>query len=34
VGEAADGDEALAECAAHDVDLVLLDIHMPGMSGL
>jgi len=33
VGEAATGHEALALCAAHTVDVMLLDIHMPGMGG-
>lgn len=34
VGEAATGHEALALCAAHTVDVMLLDIHMPGMDGI
>jgi len=34
VGEAADGDEAVACCAALQPDLLLLDIRMPGPSGL
>ena len=34
VGEAASGEELLALCAATQVDLVLLDIRMPGMGGL
>lgn len=33
-GEAADGVEALRRLAAHPPDLVFLDIHMPGLSGL
>lgn len=34
LAEAATADEALAWLAVHDCDLVLLDIHMPGDSGL
>ena len=34
VGEAADGDAALQACAAHLPDAVLLDLVMPGVSGL
>ena len=34
VAEAGDGHEALHACAAHDPDLVLLDIAMPGIDGL
>ena len=34
VAEAGDGIEALHACAAHDPDLVLLDIAMPGVDGL
>ncbi len=34
VGEASDGNEALAKAAAEPFDLVLLDIGLPGMSGL
>ena len=32
--EAAQGEEALAHLAAMDLDLVLLDIHMPGIDGI
>ncbi len=34
VGSAADGDAALAEIARLDPDVVLLDLHMPGRSGI
>jgi two-component system response regulator AlgR len=34
VGEAADGKEALAFCARNEVDVLLLDIRMPGKDGL
>jgi two-component system response regulator AlgR len=34
VGEAANGDEALRLCGETQPDVVLLDIRMPGMSGL
>lgn len=34
VGAAADGDTALAEIARLDPDIVLLDLHMPGRSGI
>lgn len=30
VGEAVDGDEALAQCASIEVDVLLLDVSMPG----
>ncbi len=33
-GEAADGKEALAFCANNEVDVLLLDIRMPGKDGL
>lgn len=33
-GEAANGQEALKQCERLDPDLVLMDIHMPGMDGL
>lgn len=34
VGEAADGDEALALCASQRPDAMTLDLHMPGTDGL
>lgn len=34
VAEASNGELAVAACNQHDVDLVLMDIHMPGMDGL
>jgi len=34
VGEVANGSEAVARCEADPVDLVLMDIQMPGMDGL
>lgn len=34
VAECGDGAEVLAAVEAHDPDVVLLDIHMPGLSGL
>ncbi len=34
VGEAADGDEAVAQAAALQPDLILMDLHMPGCGGL
>ncbi|WP_019516542.1 response regulator [Sphingomonas sp. Mn802worker] len=34
VAEAADGREALAQCHAHQPDVVLLDWNMPVMSGM
>ncbi|MFF2808927.1 response regulator [Streptomyces sp. NPDC058000] len=34
VAQAARGDEVLAQARAHEVDVALLDIEMPGLSGL
>jgi DNA-binding NarL/FixJ family response regulator len=34
VGEAANGESAVAQVAAHGPDVVLMDIRMPGMDGL
>ncbi len=34
VGEAADGEAAVTQAAAHDPDVVLMDVRMPGMDGL
>jgi two-component system LytT family response regulator len=34
VAECASGDEVLAKLASEDVDVVLLDINMPGMTGI
>jgi two-component system chemotaxis response regulator CheB len=34
VGTAADGDEALDQCRAHQPDALTLDLHMPGLDGL
>jgi two-component system, chemotaxis family, chemotaxis protein CheY len=31
--EAGNGDEALAQLSAHNVDVILTDINMPGMNG-
>jgi DNA-binding NarL/FixJ family response regulator len=33
-GEAASGDQALAQVKAHDYDVVMLDMSMPGLSGI
>jgi DNA-binding NarL/FixJ family response regulator len=33
-GEAGDGDQALAKVRAHEFDVVLLDMSMPGLSGI
>ena len=32
--EAANGEEAIAACAQHNPDLVLMDVNMPNMDGL
>jgi two-component system response regulator AlgR len=34
VAQAANGAEVLAKCEQHAVDLILLDIRMPGMDGI
>lgn len=34
IGQAANGSEVLAQCAREPVDLVLLDIRMPGLDGI
>lgn len=34
VGEAGDGDEALRLAAQHRPDVVIMDLHLPGMSGI
>jgi DNA-binding NarL/FixJ family response regulator len=34
IGEAADGEAALAQAAALQPDVILMDIHMPGLNGL
>mgnify|MGYP002267147795 CR=1 FL=1 len=33
-GQAADGDQVLVACEGGDIDLVLMDIRMPGTHGL
>jgi len=33
-GEATNGEQAVTACSEHEVDLILMDIHMPGMDGL
>jgi len=34
IGEASDGDEALASAHASKPDLIIVDLHMPGMGGV
>ncbi len=34
VAEVGSGDEVLAACEAHDVDVALLDVEMPGLDGI
>ena len=34
VGEAADGDEAIALCRAHEPDLMTLDVNLEGKGGI
>ena len=34
VGEATDGDDAVAQCVAAGADVVLMDLHMPGTDGV
>jgi len=34
VGEAGDGDTAITEVAAHAPDVILMDLHMPGTTGI
>jgi DNA-binding NarL/FixJ family response regulator len=33
-GEASTGDEAIAQAATHQPDVILMDLHMPGLNGI